>query len=71
MEIPEKTLNRWKALRSESDTEKIVEMCREKGIIYTAHTIRAVFRQGKANDELFKAIGEYYKQKQEMINQFA
>jgi hypothetical protein len=68
MQIPAEILEKWKTLRSESDTEKIGDLCVEKKHPQSKETIRAVFRTGKSSDELFEIMGSYYEAKMEMVS---
>lgn len=68
MQIPAEILEKWKTLRSESDTEKICDICTQKKKPHTKETIRSAFRTGKASDELFEIMGAYYEAKMEMVS---
>ena len=70
MIIPQQLFEKWKALRSEADTEKIAARVIETGFAVTADTIRIVFRKGKASDEVFKVMAEYYAEKADMIKEY-
>lgn len=65
MQIPEELLNKWKALRSEEDTEKIAEKAET-----TSQTIRNAFNWGKCSDKVFTAMAAFYTAKVELIKQY-
>ncbi len=65
MQIPEELLSKWKALRSQDDTEKIAEDAKT-----TSQTIRNAFNWGKCSDEVFKCMAAYYENKAEVIKQY-
>jgi hypothetical protein len=66
MIITEELLDKWKALRSPEDTSKLAEKL-EGG--YPELFARA-FRMGKCNDEVFKAMADYYDEKASLIKQY-
>ena len=65
MNIPNKLLDKWQALRSESDTQKIAEAADVSG-----QSVRNAFKDGKCSDELFEAMAEYYREKESLIKQY-
>ncbi len=70
MIIPKQLLDKWKALRSEDDANKITTKAIESGFSTTPETVRAAFRNGKTKDEVFKAMAEFYTEKANMIKEY-
>jgi hypothetical protein len=66
MEIPEKLIKKWQALRSPGDSEKMAEKLPGSA----AETFNRAFREGKCRDEVFKVMGDYYDKKAELIKQY-
>lgn len=66
MIIEKDLLDKWKALRSPEDTGKLAEKM-EGG--YPELFARA-FRDGKCNDEVFKAMADFYEGKAKLIKEY-
>lgn len=69
MEVPKEILDKWAALRSPGDAEKIAASMDETERV-SDETIRRVYKDGKCNDQVFKAMAEFYEQKVEMIKEY-
>ena len=65
MQIPEKLLKKWEALRSPEDTNKLAE----KANVTTA-TIRNAFKDKSCSDAVFSAMATFYKEKAELLKEF-
>ena len=65
MTIPKDLLDTWAQLKTHGDIEAIAERA---GV--TRATVTAVFKNGRANDELFLIIAEYYSDKQERFSNY-
>lgn len=66
MEIPAKLMDKWKALRSPGDTDKMADKLKGSA----AETFNRAFREGKCRDEVFKIMAEYYDEKVEFLRQY-
>lgn len=66
MEIPAKLMDKWKALRSPGDGEKMAEKLQGSA----AETFNRAFRDGKCRDEVFKVMAEFYEEKANLIKEF-
>jgi hypothetical protein len=66
MEIPDKLIKKWQALRSPGDAEKMAEKLPGSA----AETFNRAFRESKCRDEVFKVMAEYYDEKAELIKQY-
>lgn len=66
MEVPKEILEKWAALRSPGDAEKIATGMTEDERV-SDETIRRVYKDGKCNDQVFEAMAKFYEQKAEMI----
>ena len=69
MEIPKEILDKWSVLRSPGDAEKIAASMMEN-IRVSDETIRRVYKDGKCNDEVFKAMAEFYESKANLIKEY-
>lgn len=69
MEIPKEILNKWAVLRSPGDAEKIAAGMPDDERV-SDETVRRVYKDGKCNDQVFKAMAEFYEQKAEMIKEY-
>ena len=65
MKINVIVLQKWTELRSENDTQRIAEIAE-----VTPQTIRNAFNEGKCSDEVFEAMANYYKEKDELIKSY-
>lgn len=65
MQIPEELLNKWKSLRSHGDNTKIAE---QKGV--TIVDVSRAFTYGECSDDTFKAIADFYKEKEEVVKEY-
>lgn len=65
MQIPESLFERWKALRSAGDVDKIAE---KSG--YSIQSVYNVFYAGVCSDNLFAVMAEYFKAKEDLVNQY-
>lgn len=68
MVVPKKILDKWSTLRSPGDAEKIVASMTDEERV-SDETIRRVYKDGKCNDEVFKAMAAFYEQKVVMIKE--
>lgn len=66
MEIPAKLMNKWVALRSPGDAEKMAEVLPGSA----AETFNRAFRKSKCRDEVFKVMAEFYEEKAKLIKEF-
>lgn len=66
MEIPEKLKNKWLALRSPGDAEKLADKLPGSA----AETFNRAFRTGKCRDEVFQIMATYYNEKAELVKQY-
>lgn len=66
MIIPEKLLEKWNALRSPNDVEKMTTMLDGSA----PHSFSRAFREGKCRDEVFEVMARFYDEKAEMIQQY-
>lgn len=69
MDVPQEILKRWKALRNHGDPKDIVESMPEDQRV-DKETIRRVYKQGKCNSEVFKAMADFYVKKAALIEQY-
>lgn len=69
MEVPKELMDKWKALRSAGDPQEIVASMPEENRVVD-QTIRNVFSESKCSDEVFDAMAEYYRKKEEKIKQY-
>lgn len=69
MEVPQEILAKWKQLRTHGDAEKIAQTMPEATRV-SDETIRRVFVNGQCNDDVFKAIADFYEARVEMIKQY-
>ena len=60
MTIPKELLNKWDQLKTHGD----IELLSEKAGV-TRPTVMRVFKTGKASDELFLIIAEFYSDKEQ------
>lgn len=65
MTIPDKLLKKWKILRSPGDAAKMAEQV-EDGY---PEIFNRAFREGKCNDEVFKAMSAFYEEKVQLIKE--
>jgi hypothetical protein len=65
MKVPQELMDKWKALRSQGDSARILEKIEGEG--YSDETINRALRNGACNPEVFKAIADYYEEKAAMI----
>lgn len=66
MIIAKELLKKWKALRSPEDTGKLAKKVPGG---YKELFARA-FRDGKCNDEVFKAMADFYEAKAKLIKEY-
>jgi hypothetical protein len=66
MNIPAKLMDKWKALRSPGDAEKMALKLPGSA----AETFNRAFREGKCRDEVFKIMAEFYEEKVNLIKEF-
>lgn len=66
MEIPEKLIKKWQALRSPGDSEKMSDKLPGSA----AETFNRAFREGKCRDEVFEVMAAYYDEKAKLIKQY-
>lgn len=65
MEVPKKLLEKWNALYSTGDAQKLADVSG-----YSDETYKRALRTGKCNDDVFEALAKFYKEKAELIKQF-
>lgn len=66
MKVPEELLKKWNDLRSHGDGKAIVE----QNPSITEMTVSRAFTTGECSDETFKVIADFYKAKEEQVNQY-
>lgn len=66
MEIPEKLIKKWQALRTPGDSEKMAEKIEKSA----AETFNRAFREGRCRDEVFEVMAEFYEEKAKLIKQY-
>lgn len=69
MVIPQELLEKWKVLRSEGDPEKIAQSMPEDTRV-SDESIRRAYTHGKCNDDVFKAMADYYEEKANLIKEY-
>jgi len=62
MEVPKELLDKWQALRSPGDLEKICESM-PQDIRVSKETIRRVFTEGQCSSDVLKAVGDFYEER--------
>lgn len=65
MQVNEKLMRKWVALKSKEDVAKIAENAN-----VTPQSIRNVFREKKCSTHIFTAIAKFYKEKGELLKEF-
>lgn len=65
MTVPKELQDKWKSLYSTGDFQAIAE---KSG--FTHETIRTSFNKGECSDKVFEAIADYYKGKDQRVNQY-
>jgi len=65
MQISQKLMNKWVALKSKEDTAKVAELAK-----VSSQAVRNAFREKKCSTPLFIALANYYKKKGEMLKEF-
>jgi hypothetical protein len=66
MEVPDKILKKWKALRSPGDADKMSEESGNE----SPDTFNRVFREGRCRDEVFKRMADFYEKKAQLIKEY-
>ena len=66
MQIQKEILEKWKQLRSFGDGTKIAAA--NPGI--AKMLVSKAFKKGECNDEVFKAMAEFYQEKEKQISQY-
>lgn len=66
MEIPDKLLKKWQALRSPGDSEKMADKLPGSA----AETFNRAFREGKCRDDVFKVMADFYEEKANLIKEY-
>lgn len=66
MNIPDKLVKKWEALRSPGDAEKMAERLEGSA----AETFNRAFREGKCRDEVFKVMADFYEEKAKLIKEY-
>ena len=64
MEIPKKIIDKWRLLRTHGDAKKIAEAANVSRV-----TIQNVYTSGETNDEVFKAMSDFYQKRIELIKE--
>lgn len=65
MKIPVELMDKWSLLHSWGDQDKLAD---KTGL--TTVTIRKILKGGECSDEQFELIAEFYKEKEDLINQY-
>lgn len=65
MTIPKSVLDKWQLLRTHGDMQKIAA---KAGV--SAQSIRNAFLNEETNEEIFKAIADFYEEKIKMISAY-
>lgn len=68
MKIPEELLKKWWELRSHGDGKKIAEANKDKEV--NEMDISRAMNEGKCPDQVFEVLAEFYKKKQEKVNEY-
>lgn len=66
MIIPKKLLDKWKALRSHGDAQKLAEILPDT----SDETFNRAIREGKCNDDVFAVMAEFYEQKANLVKEY-
>jgi hypothetical protein len=66
MIIPEKLMQKWIALKSKGDSEKMADRLEGSA----AETFNRAFREGKCRDEVFKVMADFYEEKIAVIKEY-
>jgi hypothetical protein len=66
MKVPEELLKKWNDLRSHGDGKAISEQNAD----ITEMSVSRAFTTGECSDETFEAIANFYKEKEEKVNQY-
>lgn len=69
MEIPKELLDKWTSLAAHGDAKKIAESMPANEKV-TAQAIRDAMSKGTCSEPVFKAIGDFYKNRAEIIAQY-
>ena len=64
MTVPKKALEKWLAIRSPEDTEKIAKDANVSKV-----TIQTAFNTGVCNDRVFEVMAKFYNAKAEKIKE--
>lgn len=65
MKIPDELFKKWTDLRSHGDGKKIADT---KGL--NENDVSRAFNTQECSDDTFEKLAEYYKEKEEKVNQF-
>lgn len=66
MNIPEKLIDKWEALRTPGDAAKMAERLEGSA----AETFNRAFRLGRCNDDVFKVMADFYEEKASLIKEY-
>lgn len=66
MEIPDKILKKWIALKSPGDAEKMSEKLPGAA----AETFNRAIRLAKCRDEVFRVMADFYEEKARLIKEY-
>lgn len=66
MNVPEELMKKWKELRSHGDGKKIAE---QNPAVNDMDVSRA-FTTGACPDDVFEIIADFYKKKEEKVNEY-
>lgn len=66
MKIPDELLKKWSDLRTHGDNKKIADQHED----ITEVDISRAITTGECRDEVFEAIGDFYKEKEAMVNEY-
>lgn len=68
--IPKEIKDMWTSLKSHGDSKILVERAKEIGLDISDETINRAHRTGRCSEDVFRLMGEFYKEREELINQF-
>jgi hypothetical protein len=70
MVLPKKLIEKWRLLRSPGDADKIVDIAASQGLEVSDEMVNRYLRTGKCNDELFKIMADFYKEKADLLKEY-
>jgi hypothetical protein len=66
MTIPDKLIKKWELLRTPGDAAKLAERM-DGGY---PEIFNRAFRDGRCNDDVFKAMADFYEEKAKLIKEY-